>query len=107
MIRPSGSNEITEHCGDEMSVEVRQALLDNHNRERSRVAKGNYTIKAPGSGLSRLPPAKRMYQLKYNCSLERSARKWVQQAQCQIVHSNWHVGENIYVSADFSDMKYV
>ncbi|KAK6059831.1 hypothetical protein COOONC_02517 [Cooperia oncophora] len=39
----------------------------------------------------------RRFSQKYNCSLEKSALKWAEQAQCQMVHSYWDgIGENLY-----------
>ncbi|PIO74880.1 SCP-like protein [Teladorsagia circumcincta] len=102
LIRPSSNfDELTESgCTDSITDEVRQAFLRYHNRERSIVAKGNYDMPSPrdGYGMPRLPPAKRMYQLKYNCSLEKSALKWSKIALCDIRHSDWGVGENLYVT---------
>ncbi|PIO69904.1 SCP-like protein [Teladorsagia circumcincta] len=84
-------------CGGEMTAEHRAVFIQDHNKYRSLVAKGKYTIDAPSSELRVLPRASRMIQLKYNCSLEKSALEWAQQAQCGRVHSkDLHVGENMY-----------
>lgn len=79
-----------------MKNEERKVILREHNSYRSRVALGKYTIRKRGSGLSVLPPATRMIQLKYNCSLEASALAYAHKSQCKMVHSNGNVGENLY-----------
>ncbi|KAK6013356.1 hypothetical protein OSTOST_21357, partial [Ostertagia ostertagi] len=109
-IKPSSdSDDLTESgCTDVITDKVRQAILRHHNEARSVVAKGNYDMPSPKEGgLPRLPPAKRMYQLKYNCSLERSALKWAKVAKCEIVHSGWPVGENLYSGGDDDDLDLV
>ncbi|KAK6013833.1 SCP-like protein [Ostertagia ostertagi] len=100
LIKPSSDLvAITESCGGHMTDDVRRTLLRVHNEARSKVALGDYKISAEGSALTELPPAVRMYQLKYNCSLERSALNWAGQAQCQMIHSQWPgIGENLYAS---------
>ncbi|EYC35863.1 hypothetical protein Y032_0967g3238 [Ancylostoma ceylanicum] len=88
--------EIPKDCGTPMTVKLRRSLLLAHNRYRSRAARGKYTIKAKKSALKKLPTAARMLVLKYNCSLEQTAMKWANQAQCQMTHSDYDVGENLY-----------
>ncbi|PIO65539.1 SCP-like protein [Teladorsagia circumcincta] len=95
----TGRDVVTEDCGGRMTDDMRLTLLRIHNRERSRVAKGDYRIDAELSPLRKLPPATHMYQLKYNCSLERSALKYARIAQCAMIHSKWPgIGENLYAS---------
>ncbi|KAK6054156.1 hypothetical protein COOONC_08338 [Cooperia oncophora] len=63
-IRPSVDfGVITEKCSGPMTDDVRLTLLQEHNRQRSIVAKGEYKIDAPNSALKQLPPATRMIQL--------------------------------------------
>ncbi|KAK5967606.1 SCP domain-containing protein, partial [Trichostrongylus colubriformis] len=100
LIKPSSDFDvITENCGGHMTDDVRLQLLRDHNKFRSQVAKGNYKIDAKHSPFRKLPQAVRMYQLKYNCSLEKSALKWARIAQCRMKHSQWEgLGENLYAS---------
>ncbi|KIH46051.1 SCP-like protein [Ancylostoma duodenale] len=74
-----------------MSAKSRRALLHWHNKYRSIAAKGEYKIVNENSTLGALPPATRMHQLKYNCSLEISCLKRI--AQCKVKHSR--PGENL------------
>ncbi|KAK6749988.1 hypothetical protein RB195_002160 [Necator americanus] len=102
LITPSGKNfgEVTEDCGTVMSMKSRQNLLYWHNKYRSLAAKGEYKITTEQGKFRELPPAKRMPQLKYNCSLEISSLKWANIAQCEMKHSTYPgVGENLFATS--------
>ncbi|EYC22020.1 hypothetical protein Y032_0018g3668 [Ancylostoma ceylanicum] len=79
-----------------MSMKSRQVLLNWHNWYRSITAKGEYKIANKNSKLKILPPATRMLQLTYNCSLEKTSLEWARIAQCKMVHSKTESGENLY-----------
>ncbi|KAK6741458.1 hypothetical protein RB195_009364 [Necator americanus] len=91
------ANSEPSDCGTVMSMKSRQNLLHWHNKYRSIVAKGEYEITTQNGKLRKLPPAKRMPQLKYNCSLEESSLKWANTVQCVMKHSHYPgVGENLF-----------
>ncbi|CAJ0601519.1 unnamed protein product [Cylicocyclus nassatus] len=93
----SDLGEIDEDCGLALSEQSRRIFLQLHNKYRSRAAKGEYTIKNKWSKMKVLPPATRMLQFKYNCSLERSALKYAYIAQGKMIHSHWKgLGENLW-----------
>ncbi|EYC38795.1 hypothetical protein Y032_0695g1604 [Ancylostoma ceylanicum] len=100
LIKPNATfDEVTEDCGPEMSMKSRRVLLYWHNWYRSKTAKGEYKIANKDSKLKVLPPATRMPQLTYNCSLEKSSLKWAHIAQCKMVHSKTKgIGENLYAA---------
>ncbi|KIH46052.1 SCP-like protein, partial [Ancylostoma duodenale] len=98
LVTPNYSfDEVTEDCGPDMSMKSRKLLLYWHNWYRSIAAKGEYKIAEKNSKLKMLPPATRMLQLKYNCSLEKSSLEWARTVQCKLVHSETNVGENLYI----------
>ncbi|CAJ0601030.1 unnamed protein product [Cylicocyclus nassatus] len=87
------------NCGTSMTAKQRATLLEIHNKYRSEVAKGEYTIKTPKGKFRSLPPATRMYKLKYNCSLENTAVKWAIETKCKMVHTKGaSYGENLFLA---------
>ncbi|ETN68351.1 SCP-like protein [Necator americanus] len=92
------ANSEPSDCGTVMSMKSRQNLLHWHNKYRSIAAKGEYEITTEKGKFRKLPPAKKMYQLKYNCSLEKSSLKWANTVQCEMKHSDYPVGENLFAT---------
>ncbi|CAJ0601445.1 unnamed protein product [Cylicocyclus nassatus] len=87
------------NCGTSMTAKQRETLLEIHNKYRSEVAEGEYTIKTPKGKFRSLPPATRMYKLKYNCSLENSAVNWAIKTKCVMTHTKGaSYGENLYLA---------
>ncbi|RCN36635.1 SCP-like protein [Ancylostoma caninum] len=98
---------IPKDCGTPMTVKMRRSFLLSHNRHRSRAAKGMFTVKNPGSMLHVLPTAARMPALQYNCSLEQLSMKWAHQVQCQMVHSDYDLGENLFAMTGTGEMEHL
>ncbi|KAL6740618.1 hypothetical protein Aduo_013959 [Ancylostoma duodenale] len=95
-------DEEAEDCRTVMSPRSRRALLHWHNKYRSIAAKGEYKIVNENSTLEALPPATRMRQLKYNCSLEISCLKRI--AQCKVKYSR--PGENLLAVGGIATYEY-
>ncbi|EPB71946.1 SCP-like protein [Ancylostoma ceylanicum] len=88
-----------ERCRDNgMTREVRQKLLDMHNKYRMMVAKGQAKDKAGGNA----PMAARMLKMEYDCDIEENAMRhavgcaWGHSAQ----HERENLGENLYYSTN-------
>ncbi|VDK72289.1 unnamed protein product [Cylicostephanus goldi] len=73
-----------------MTPEHRDFILYNHNRLRSKLARGRQQNK---EGLGFMPPGKNIYLLKWDCELEKMARIWAH--DCPSVTTPYEKTRNI------------
>ncbi|XP_069677996.1 venom allergen 5-like [Periplaneta americana] len=79
--------------------EDKKAVVDAHNKLRSRVALGQETLGKPGPQ----PPAANMHKLKWDDELAKVAQQWAN--QCSFGHDacrsvgRFYVGQNVYISS--------
>ncbi|VDK47990.1 unnamed protein product [Anisakis simplex] len=85
-----------------LSEEERQLILDEHNKYRSLLAKGQ--VVAAGNQLLR--GARNMIKLTYDCNLETIAQNWIN--YCQFEHSDREfrkgAGENLYYAGTTGEL---
>ncbi|KAK5975410.1 C-type single domain activation associated secreted protein ASP3 [Trichostrongylus colubriformis] len=87
-----------------MTVELRQLVLDEHNKYRSKVARGLAANPVFGENA---PKAARMFKMAYNCSIENKMAEWLR--QCKWGHSpktnREGLGENLWMMSPVSRNK--
>ncbi|XGW02591.1 hypothetical protein V3C99_014547 [Haemonchus contortus] len=78
-----------------MTDDIRKVFLEQHNRRRSEVARGQAKDNVGGFA----PKAAKMWKMNYDCKIEESVMDWV--SKCNYGHSRKEgYGENIWASSD-------
>ncbi|VDM28275.1 unnamed protein product [Toxocara canis] len=79
-----------------LNATIRAAVVAKHNELRATLTHGTAEYK----GGHKLPSGKNIYQMVWDCDLEKHAQDWSN--KCEFKHSDADMGENLFQSSPLS-----